>query len=237
MTEFPAMTQIDTAGKAAGAAPDTLVVTSTKMEQDSTDRLTATGSVVITRATLAAEAGMAVFLVRQDSIILRTAPVIWYGEPGGSDNQVSGDSVFLRLKNRKLDRAFIRGRAVAVSRADSAYPDRFNQMTGQEIVLRFADGKINRIDVNTTATSLYYLFDGRKGNGANKTTGDHVAVTFKEGRIDRIAAVTAVEGEYIPERLIRGREKTYNLEGFNYRTDRPRRAHGPGAVREAPLLR
>jgi len=90
-------------------------------------------------------------------------------------------------------------------------------MTGQEIILHFDADKIRQIDVNTTATSLYYLFDQGKPNGLNKTTGDHITMTFVEGKIDRISAITGVEGQYYPERLVKGRESIYNLDGFNFR--------------------
>jgi hypothetical protein len=220
MTDHPRFMQIDTTGE---GVRDTLIVTSVEIEsyQDSLERLIATDSVVITRTGLAAEAGSAVFFTGLDSVELRRSPVIWYAERTGQDNQVAGDSVFLKLRKRAVETAFVRGRAFAIARADSAFPNRFNQMSGQTIILHFARKAIERIDVMTTATSLYYLFDGASPNGINKTTGDRVTVAFVEGKIDKITAITGVEGQYVPERLVRGREREFDLPGFQYR-NRPR---------------
>ena len=95
-------------------------------------------------------------------------------------------------------------------------------MSGQEIMLHFVDKKLEQIDVEKTATVLYYLFDDKAGNGANRSSGDHVTMTFREGRIDKLKVTTGVEGQYYPEKMIRNRESEYNLTGFN-RRQRPSR--------------
>lgn len=220
MTEHPRLVQIDSAAK--GGA-DTLVVTGGVMESyhDTLERLVARDSVKIARGELAAEAGLAVFYTQLDSIILRKSPFVWYTVDRSQDNQVSGDSIFIKLRNRKPGTIYVEGDAYAVSRADSMYPDRYNQMSGQEIVMRFADSKIRRIDVERTATSLYYLFDGKRPNGLNKASGDRVTILFKEGRIDELKVISGPEGHYLPEKSIRHRESEYNLPGFNWRERRP----------------
>jgi hypothetical protein len=125
--------------------------------------------------------------------------------------------------NRKPETIHVEGSAFATSRADSLHPGRFNQMSGQEMVLRFAGGKLGRIDVNRTATSLYYLFEGNKPNGLNKASGDRVTILFREGKIDQLNVVAGPEGEYFPEKMVRRRESEYNLPGFNWREHRPGR--------------
>ena len=120
---------------------------------------------------------------------------------------------------------YVCGKAVALSLADSLYVNRFNQMTGQTMILRFTDNKVHRIDVDRTATSLYYLFDGEKPNGLNKTSGDHVTIAFSDGKINTIRVIAGVEGQYYPEKLVKQRESEYNLQGFNWRKDRPLTKH------------
>jgi hypothetical protein len=46
---------------------------------------------------------------------------------------------------------------------------------------------------------------------------------FRGGKLDRIKIVGGVEGKYYPERMIAKHERAYNLEGFRWITDRPRR--------------
>lgn len=220
MTGHPKVFQIDTTG---GNKRDTLIVTCKVMEshQDSAEQLIARDSVVITRGALAAEAGLSVFYTGLDSMILRKSPFVWYGESPVEDNQLSGDSIFIKLQRRKLRTVQVRGSAFAVSTADSLYPARFNQMSGEDIIFHLDSSKIKQIDVDKTATSLYYLFEEGNGNGINKTTGDHVTITFQEGRIDKLKVIGGVEGQYFPEMMVRNRENDYNLQGFNWRVRRP----------------
>ena len=222
MTLHPVVVQVDT----SGATPDTFTVRSRVMEsyRDSTKRLVAIDSVRIAGSLLSGEAGIAVFLTDADSIVLKQNPFVWYEE-----SQVSGDSIFIKLLKRKPETVYVRGDPFAISRSDSLYTKRFDQLTGELITMRFSGGRIRRIDVNQTATSVYFLFEDRKDsagtsrrpNGLNKTTGDHVAIYFVDGKADRISVVGGVEGEYFPENLVDGREPEYYLPGFNWREDHP----------------
>ena len=220
MTGFPKVIQVETN---SDGTRDTLIVTSTVMEsyRDSLERLIATDSVTITRGGLAAQAGLCIFYTVLDSLILQMQPIVWYVTNPHEDNQVSGDSIFIKLRKRKLETVFVEGSACAISRADSQHVNRFNQMTGQEIILHFAKNKLQQIDVDRTATSLYYLFDQGKANGANKTSGDHVTISFINGKIDKLKVIGGVEGQYFPEKMIKARESEYNLQGFNWREKRP----------------
>lgn len=222
MTGNPRVVQVDTV---AEGAFDTLTVLSTMMEsyRDSLPRLVATDSVRLFRKDFAAEAGFCVFFTKTDSVLLRKSPFIWYTSDSAQENQITGDSIFLKLNKRKLEHVYVEGRARAISQADVRFPNRFNQMTGQEIVMRFQDNKLHRIDVEKTATSLYYVFDNKKPNGVNKISGDHVTITFRNGRIDKLKVIAGVEGQFFPEKLIRHKESDYNLQGFVWRADKPGR--------------
>jgi lipopolysaccharide export system protein LptA len=221
MTGHPRVLDIDQAG--AGRF-DTLTVEGVVLEsyQDSTERLIARDSVHLRRGPLVAEAGQCVMFTELDSLILRKAPFVWYADSAADHNQLSGDSIFIKLLHRKLQKVFVRGSAFAISTTDTLFPARFNQMSGEEIIFTFDSSKIRQIDVDKTATSMYYLYEDRKGNGMNKTTGDHVTLIFANGRFDRLKALSGVEGQYYPEKMIRTREAEYNLTGFNWREPKPR---------------
>jgi hypothetical protein len=220
MTGQPEVVQTDTS---SDGTIDTLIVKSRFMEsyQDSLERLIATDSVSMTRNGFSAEAGISVFYTAADSITLRKSPVVWYTPKKFDDNQVSGDSIFIKLKKRRLETVYVRGSAFAISRADSQHTDRFNQLTGQEIIMQFASNKLQQMDVDQTATSVYYLFDENKPNGLNKTSGDHITFTFSDGKIDQIKVAGGVEGKYFPEKMVNKQEKEYNLPGFNWRESHP----------------
>ncbi len=235
MTKQPKVLQIDTA---SDGTVDTFVVRSRVMEsyRDPVRHLLAIDSVRMWSSELAAESGLGIYFMEDDSIILRKNPFIWYEE-----NQVSGDSIFMKLQKRKPRTVFVRGDAFAISRSDSLHTKRFDQLAGELITMQFEGGKIRSIDVDRTATSIYHLYEQekdsigvrRRPNGMNKSTGDHVVISFVNGKAERISVVGGVEGEYFPENMVEGREDEYSLPGFNWREDRPgilRKARKPSAV-------
>ena len=223
MTQQPRAMQIDTS---SDGTIDTFVVRSRIMEsyRDSVKRLVAIDSVRMLSSGLAAEAGLAFYFMEADSIVLRKKPFVWY-----EDNQVSGDSIFMKLQKRKPRKVYVRGDAFAISRSDSVHVERFDQLTGERLTMFFKEGRVQRIEVDRTATSVYYLYEEekdsagvrRKPNGMNKTTGDRVVIGFVDGRADRINVVGGVEGQYFPENMVQGKEADYSLPGFNWREDHP----------------
>ena len=213
----PRLVQIDTTSE---GVIDTLVVVSNFMEgfQDSTNRFVATDSVRMVRSDLAARCGRAVFLTRQDRVFLERQPIIWYGQ-----NQITGDSMTVTLKDKKLQNVLVRGRAMAVSRSDSTNARRFDQLIGRELTMYFDKQKVQRIEARRNSISLSYLFDDRTPNGANKTSGDRIRIEFEDGKLNTITVVGGVEGQFYPEAMINHREQNYNLDGFRWVEQRPKR--------------
>lgn len=222
MVDNPRAMQIDTT---ESHRFDTLFVVSERMEsyQDTIrPRLIATGSVAIKRTDFFSEAGQGVFYSKADSIELKKTPFVWFAQTRKETTQVSGDSIFVKLNHRKLETMFVRGSAFAASQADSLLRNRYSQMSGKEMIVRFKDSVISRIDVDKTATMMYFVFDGTEPNGLNKTTGDHGTITFIHKKIDAVTMKGGVEGQYYPEKMVRGKETDFNLEGFNWRSPRLR---------------
>lgn len=216
MTRNPVLMQLDT----SGTAVDTLMVRARVLEavRDSTRKLIATDSVRILRADLAAICGRAVFFTAADSISLRTEPVVWYQE-----TQVSGDSITVFLKKRALDRVLVGGAAFAISRSDSLFPDRYDQITGDRLSMEFVVKKLRTIDVVTHAISVYHVYEDSLGNGLNRTSGDRIIMKFEGGKLETIHVYGGVEGQYFPENMVRTKEEEYRIPGFLLRSSRPRR--------------
>lgn len=222
MTVAPHAVQVDTS---EGGVIDSLVVSGRMLEsyQDTIRRLVATDSVVIIRSDFSGECGLATFLTGLDSIEMFRNPFIWYSSGEGETTQVAGDSIFVKLHERIIDHMLVRGSAMAISQADSSFPSKFHQLTGQELQLAFVDRQVSRIDVDRNASMVYFLFEDGSPNGLNTTSGDHVAITFENRKINTITVTGGVEGRYVPERLLAQREAEFNLPGFNWKERRPRR--------------
>lgn len=217
MTGFPVLVKYDTT--ASSGKIDTLIVRSRVMEAyrgEADKRLIATDSVEILRSDMASIAGVAIFHTQDDSILLRRSPVIWYER-----TQVSGDSINVYLRRNKLDRVFVFGSSHAISRSDSLFPQKFDQITGDEMILHFGENGMERMDVNTRAISVYHVYEDSLANGLNKTSGDRIVMLWEEGKLSSIKVFGGVEGAYIPENLVQGREREYAVTGFVWREDRP----------------
>jgi hypothetical protein len=214
MTEDPVLVQLDSSARGR----DTLVVRSMIMEavEDSLRRFIATDSVSIVRKGLAALCGRAIFFSKGDSIRLRALPVVWYER-----TQVLGDSIDVYLQGRALSRVEVMGSAVAVSQSDSTYPNRYDQLSGERLRMKFANRALDRIDVENQAISIYYVYEDTAANGLNRTSGDRIVMTFEKGKIRRVRVFGGVEGQYVPEKLVWGRESEFRIPGFVWRTDRP----------------
>ncbi|WP_159420982.1 OstA-like protein [Candidatus Kryptonium thompsonii] len=219
----PKLVQIDTS---SDGKVDTLIVIGKFMEafrDTSVSMFSATDSVVIVRGDLSAVCGDVFYYDKKDLIILWRNPIVWY-----ENSQISGDSIVVKLIDRKIDEVFIYGSAFAIDPADSAYPERFNQLKGKTMRIKFKENKIDEVYVEKNAVSLYYIFETgetgeKKPNGVNHVSGDSVWIKFKDGKMQRIKIVGGIEGVYYPEELIAGKESSFNLEGFNYVKRKPKK--------------
>lgn len=215
ITQQPVLVKFDTT---SSGVVDTLIVRSRIMEsyRDSVKRLIAIGDVEIVRADLAGTAGRAEYFTQRDSILLRVSPVVWYKQ-----TQVTGDSIDVTLKKRKLHQVNVMGEAFALSQSDSLWPDRFDQMTGETMTMQFVDQALERIDVRNRAISLYHLYEDSSANGLNKTSGDQIVMLFDEGKVKSISVRGGVEGQYFPENMVEGKESELMIPGFMRHTNRP----------------
>jgi lipopolysaccharide export system protein LptA len=213
----PRLVKIDTS---ANGIIDTMVVESSIMQsfQDTTERFVAIDSVRMVKSDMSSRCGRATYFVHKDIIALQTHPIIWSGE-----NQITGDSIRVLMEDKKLRNLWVKNRAMAISRVDTALPNRFNQLTGRELTMYFRADKLEQVDVQKNATSLYYLFDNNEPNGVNKSSGDRILIDFIGSEADRIKVIGGVQGQYFPEKMVINREPEYNLDGFRLFENRPKR--------------
>jgi hypothetical protein len=159
---------------------------------------------------------LATFYTQSDSIILRGSPIVWY-----HDTQVTGDSINMYLKKRKLDHVNVMSNAFAISQGDTNFPERYDQITGELMRMQFVDKGLQHIDVETRAISVYHLYEDSLANGLNKTSGDRILILFDDGKVQSLRVVGGVEGRYLPENIVRGNERDYQIAGFQLYPNRP----------------
>ena len=197
---------------------DTLIISSNFMEshRGANERYLATGNVEMTRGVIASRSDSAIYERSNEIIRLLKTPVLWM-----DSTQLFGDTMNIHIPGRRLTAIYARQNSVAVSRDDSVYTDRLNQLTGQNISISIEGDAVQEILSEGDAKSLYFLFSEEGADGLARNTADSIKVEFVDGSPNAIRWLGAVEGESFPERLIAGKANDYNLPEFRWSPNRP----------------
>ena len=124
-------------------------------------------------------------------------------------DRASGDTIRLFFeKDESLSRVEVSGHALATSPADSGAVEPRNRMEGKTMTLYVADGAVERVDVEGTATATYFVRDQQKKSGLNTTSGDRLQVLFENRKISRIRVEGGTEGTYTPQKLVHSADET-----------------------------
>jgi lipopolysaccharide assembly outer membrane protein LptD (OstA) len=140
-----------------------------------------------------------------DSIIkLIGSPVLW-----ADNNQMTADRIFLHTKNNKVEKMVLESNPFITFPEDSNY---YNQIKGKEIVAYVNENKLEKIDVNSNAESIYYPKDSTNIIGYNKTESSRLVIHMNKNKVDRIAVFGIPKAKLIP--LEKLGKADYFLRGF-----------------------
>ncbi|MES2829541.1 MAG: OstA-like protein [Bacteroidota bacterium] len=142
----------------------------------------------------------------------------WYGKPvlWSQGSQQTGDTIFLRLKNNKLNTLQVIQNAFIVNvNSDSA---KFNQVKGKLITAFFTNGELSNAFVDGNAESVYYNRDKDSVyTEMNQTVSSRIKILFKNKEINTILAIRDPEGVRIPMAELKDDVK---LTGFSWQPER-----------------
>jgi hypothetical protein len=153
--------------------------------------------------------GDSLFYSLKDSVFrLFKSPIVW-----AQENQITGDTIYLFIKEKKPERLFVFENAMAINRVDSS--DYFNQLKGTTINAFFTDGKIDKMRSKGNAANIYYAQDDfKKFIGVNKSSSDVIDVLFDDGKPQKVLFLRGLEGTTYPMRQINHNE--IKLRGFSW---------------------
>lgn len=140
------------------------------------------------------------------------APVLWYGK-----SQLTGDSITVLSREKKLRAIIVHRDAFAVTQG--VPPTRYDQLAASRLFFDVEGDTIRRVLAEEDASSIYYVNSSGKPSGVNRASGDTILITFKDGKASRIRIMgrkSRAEGEYFPEKLVRGQEGQFRLQGFRW---------------------
>jgi len=205
---------------------DTLFIYSDTMKayRNKPDYYIAEGNVEMIRNDFLAKCGYGIYYRELETVSLSEKPVVWQDRL-----QLTGDSIYAELPGKKIsniyskklnDKPGTESSFALTSNEDEYFSDRYDQIRGDDIIIKFSDDKINEIEVDNNSSSVYFVYEENKANGANKIEGSRMYLYFDdEEKISKIKIETEPKGEYIPESLLN--TVSLILPGFEVITDRP----------------
>lgn len=136
-----------------------------------------------------------VYALADSTIHFWNEPFLW-----NEEEQLSGDTIALRLKDGKAHRLFINGHAFMMSLADSLS---YDQISGTNMVGYFMDSKLEQIIAEGNCRTVYYanedMEDGTtKPIGVNRADCSKISVNVKNGSLDRITFITQPQATMYP---------------------------------------
>lgn len=155
--------------------------------------------------------GDSLFFSGSDSVFrLFNNPIIW-----AQENQISGDTIYLFLKNKKPERLYVFENALSISKVDSS--NYFNQVRGNSIDAIFdSTGQVHFLTAKGSAENIYYAQDEQKGFvGVNKNSCDLIEINFTDGKPNRVKFINNLEGGLLPMRGKTNHDEL-KLKSFNW---------------------
>ncbi|MGB4774173.1 MAG: OstA-like protein [Daejeonella sp.] len=169
----------------------------------------------IFKSDLQAKSDSMFFSYSDSTLRCYTNPMIWT-----QGSQLSGDTVYLQLKNKKLDNMQLQRNSFIVN-TESTDSINFNQVKGKVITGYFKDSKLNRVFVDGNAESIYYIKEDTTYSGMNRMLSSRIKILFDGKELKNITSIRKPEGSYYPIDKL-PKDETI-LEGFIWKPkDRPR---------------
>jgi lipopolysaccharide export system protein LptA len=147
-------------------------------------------------------------------VALSKEPAVWK-----ENLQVTGDSIYANFTDEIQD-IYVNRSAFALQ-MNPDFTDRYDQISGIFMYMKFQENELSYIRVDTNAASIYFIFDGANPNGANRSKGDIITLHFKEKQVSKVNILGKPKGTYYPESLVD--ISALRLLGFKIRSDKPKR--------------
>lgn len=129
---------------------------------------------------------------RTDSIFtLFVDPYVW-----SDSSQISGDTIDILLKSKKIDKLIVRSEAKILSTEDLIF---FNQIKGRFLEAYFKESKIYKMDLQGNAQVVYYMKDeGKAYTGVNLTEASQMTFYFKDNKVTDIRNYISPKSRVLP---------------------------------------
>ncbi|MGB4398822.1 MAG: OstA-like protein, partial [Daejeonella sp.] len=169
----------------------------------------------IYKSDLQARADSMFFSYSDSTVRCFVKPIVW-----AQGSQLTGDTIYLQMKNKKLNNMLLQHNSFIVNSEDSD-SSKFNQIKGKVITGYFKDNKLNQLFVDGNAESVYYVKDDSAYVGLNHQVSSRIKMNFADGKLRGINFIRAVQASTKPIDKLTEDDKI--LKGFIWKPkDRPK---------------
>lgn len=232
ISENPVLIQIDSsyngtnADKLVGSKKlviDTLIINSLMMEayRDTSNIFIAKDSVQIVRGEFASKNAFTIYYKDDEKIMTRKEneqaqqPVLWY-----ENSQITGDSVTIYLREGEIRLVEINQNSFTHSHHEN-YPNRFDQVSGEKIIVDFLEGEIYKTEIFGSVFAIYYMYDEDVPNGLTKSSSETAEIKFEDKKVSEVRLFGLPTSDYYPEKMVEGKENEFLLPKFSIMLNRP----------------
>lgn len=139
-------------------------------------------------------------------------PVIW----NEGNRQYSSDSLFILVRENRMDRASLMSNAFILTREDSLL---FDQIKGTEVMAYFdTTSRLRRFDALGGASAMFFLREHDALATVNKVETKMMSGTFVEGQIDRVYYFDSPKNDAYP--VVQLPRSEQRFKGFNWQPER-----------------
>jgi lipopolysaccharide export system protein LptA len=179
---------IDSSGLAL--IPDTLMADNTVL-MDTIVYFVGDNNVRMYKADMQSVCDSLIYSIKDSIFMLAGSPFVWT-----DSTQISGDTIQIFLRDKKVDRLTSGANALIVTSEDLIF---FNQIRGKQLESFFENGKAKRMDIDGNAEALYYILDKEKAYiGVNRTECSNMKFYFNDNKISEIRFYNEPSSRVIP---------------------------------------
>ena len=149
------------------------------------------------------------FYALSDSTIrLISRPIVW-----ANNNQITGDTIYMYVQNKKPEQLYVFNNALAINKIDTT--EYYNQIKGGRLNAWFNDGELIKMRCKGNAENIYFAMDNDKNFvGINHSNAQIIEITFENSEPAKVIFRNQLKGTLTP---IQKTNKTdLKLNGFKW---------------------
>ena len=132
------------------------------------------------------------YSLSDSTIRLISDPIIW-----ANDNQITGDTLYLFVKNKKPAQLYVFENAFAINKIDTT--QYFNQLKGNKLNVWFEEGAVQKMRAKGNAENIYFALDNDKDFiGVNHSNAQIIEISFENNEPTKVVFKNQLIGKMTP---------------------------------------